>query len=82
MTYKWHTNGSLMRVDQSTTIPDPGDRFFDVSCGRWAVLIRILPKEEANGAPYEALYDGCDKYKPFIATAMLSDIDNIIKTEM
>ena len=78
MTYKHHANGSLMRSNQSMDIPKPGDRFFDVACGRWAILVRVLPKEEAMGAPYEALYEGCERYQPFIATAMLCDISEVI----
>jgi predicted HD phosphohydrolase len=43
------------------------------------LLIRILPREEALGAPFEALYDGCDRFAPFIATAMAHDIGEIVK---
>jgi hypothetical protein len=55
-----------------------GDRFFDVANGRWATLLRIRPADEAMGAPFESLYDGCDLFSPFIATAMCADIGEVI----
>ena len=77
--YKWNDEGNLMRSDQSMILPKPGDRFFDVANGRWALLLRILPKDVALGAPYESIYDGCERYQPYIATAMLSDIGEVIR---
>jgi hypothetical protein len=77
--YKWNDEGNLMRSDQSMILPKPGDRFFDVANGRWALLLRILPKDVALGAPYESIYDGCERYQPYIATAMLSDIGEVIQ---
>lgn len=73
-------NGVLLRKDQKKA-PDleVGDRFFDVANGRWALLLRIRTMEEAFGAPYEGLYDGCDTHKPFIATAMHCDIGEVVK---
>ena len=35
--------------------------------------------EEAMGAPFEALYDGCDRFAPFVATAMHADIGEVVK---
>ena len=73
-------NGLLLREDQDST-PDleVGDRYFDVATARWALLIRIRPVEDAMGAPYEGLYDGCDIHEPFIATAMHADIGEVIR---
>ena len=71
-------SGTLLRKDQ---IEKPeleiGDRFFDLANGRWAILLRIKPPEIALGAPFEALYDGCDRFEPFIGTAMYADIGEI-----
>jgi len=91
-TYKWDDGGNLLRAEQSPLylpprgieeLPrlalQPGDRFYDHAAGRWGLLIRILPREEALGAPFEALYDGCDRFAPFIATAMAHDIGEIVK---
>ena len=68
-------NGVLLRKDQKK-VPsiEVGDRFFDVANGRWALLLRIRPAEEAMGAPFEALYDGCATPKSFIGPAMYCDI--------
>jgi len=77
--YKWDDGGNLLRADQSPLALQPGDRFFDVANGRWGLLIRIRPREEAMGAPFEALYDGCDRFAPFIASAMAHDIGEILK---
>ena len=72
-------HGNILREDQDRA-PEikVGDRFFDCANGRWATLIRIRPTEDALGAPFEGLYDGCDLYSPFIATAMLADIGEVI----
>ena len=71
-------SGTLLRKDQ---VEKPeleiGDRFFDLANGRWAILLRIKPPELALGAPFEALYDGCDRFEPFIGTAMYADIGEI-----
>ena len=77
--YKWDDGGNLLRANQSPLALQPGDRFFDVANGRWGLLIRIRPREEALGAPFEALYDGCDRFAPFIASAMAHDIGEILK---
>ena len=73
-------NGILLRKDQDST-PDlaVGDRFFDCANGRWALLIRIRPPAEAMGAPFEALYEGCDRFAPFVGTAMYADIGEVVK---
>ena len=78
--YYYNEKGNLLREDQ-VNAPDlePGDRFFDVANGRWALLLRILPPKKAMGAPFEALYDGCDRFKPFVATAMHADIGEVVK---
>jgi hypothetical protein len=72
-------HGNILRKDQDRA-PEikVGDRFFDHAIGRWALLIRIKPPEIALGAPFEALYDGCELFKPFIATAMCADIGEVI----
>lgn len=72
-------SGVLLRKDQSS-LPNlnVGDRFFDLANGRWAILLRIKPSEVALGAPFEALYDGCDRFSPFIGTAMHADIGEVI----
>ena len=73
-------NGVLLRKDQDSA-PDlaVGDRFFDCANGRWALLIRIRPPAEAMGAPFEALYEGCDRFAPFVGTAMYADIGEVVK---
>ena len=73
-------NGNILRKDQDQA-PElaVGDRFFDVGNGRWGLLLRIRPEREALGAPFEALYDGCDKFAPFIASAMHADIGDLVK---
>ena len=80
MELKLDKGGVLLRKDQESA-PDleVGDRFFDCANGRWALLIRIRPMEEAMGAPFEALYDGCDRFAPFVATAMHADIGEVVK---
>ena len=77
--YKWDDGGNLLRANQSPLALQPGDRFFDVANGRWGLLIRIRSREESLGAPFEALYDGCDRFAPFIGTAMAHDIGEIVK---
>jgi len=76
---KLDPSGVLLRKDQESP-PDlkVGDRFFDCANGRWATLIRIRPEEEALGAPFEALYDGCERFKSFVGTAMHCDIGEVI----
>ena len=76
--YRWDDNGNLLRADQTSPLPRPGDRFFDVANGRWALLIEVLPPEKAGGAPFRALYDGCDRFDSFIAKAMAADIGEVI----
>ena len=73
-------HGNILRKDQDEA-PElkVGDRFFDVANGRWALLLRIRPPSESMGAPYEALYDGCDRFAPFVATAMHADIGEVIR---
>ena len=77
--FRMDIEGNLLRKDQESS-PDinVGDRFFDILAQSWAILLRILPKSESLGAPYEALYDGCDRFSPFIATAMGIDIGEVI----
>ena len=78
--YRYDKHGNLLRKDQDSAPKlEVGDRFFDVGNGRWGVLLRIRPKEEAMGAPFEALYDGCDRFAPFIASAMHADIGDVVK---
>ena len=55
-----------------------GDRFFDCANGRWATLLRIRHGEAALGAPFEALYDGCELFAPFVGVAMHCDIGEVI----
>tara|TARA_B100000131_G_scaffold172122_1_gene166326 strand:- start:293 stop:562 length:270 start_codon:yes stop_codon:yes gene_type:complete len=71
--------GIILRKDQDRA-PDikVGDRFFDVMAQRWATLLRIRPAEEALGAPFESLYDGCESFSPFIASAMCCDIGEVV----
>lgn len=77
---RYDKNGNILRKDQnSTPVLEVGDRFFDLANGRWAILLRIKPPEIALGAPFEALYDGCDRFGPFIGTAMHADIGEVIK---
>ena len=72
-------HGNILRKDQCEAPGlKVGDRFFDVANGRWAILLRIRQAEEAMGAPFEALYDGCERFKPFIAAAMHADIGEVI----
>ncbi len=72
-------HGNILRKDQSEAPGlKVGDRFFDVANGRWAILLRIRQAEEAMGAPFEALYDGCNRFAPFVATAMHADIGEVI----
>jgi hypothetical protein len=77
--YKLDDRGILHRANQDPLYLKPGDRFFDVANGRWGLLIRIRPREEALGAPFEALYDGCDRFKSFIGSAMACDIGEVIQ---
>ena len=77
--FRYDKHGNLLRKDQSRgPVLSVGDRFFDVANGRWALLLRIRPPSESMGAPYEALYDGCDRFAPFVATAMHADIGEVI----
>ena len=71
--------GVILRKDQDRA-PNisVGDRFFDVMAQRWATLLRIRPAEEALGAPFESLYDGCEHFSPFIASAMCCDIGEVV----
>ncbi len=72
-------HGIILRREQHQAPElNVGDRFFDVDNGRWATLLRIRPEPEALGAPFEALYDGCDTYGPFIGCAMHCDIGEIL----
>ena len=72
-------NGILLRKNQDHTPSlNVGDRFFDCANGRWATLLRIRPMEEALGAPFEALYDGCELFSPFVGVAMHCDIGEVI----
>jgi len=77
--YRRDANGNLLRKDQDPLYLKPGDRFFDVANGRWALCTRIIPREEARGAPFEALYDGCERFKSFIGSAMAHDIGEVIQ---
>ncbi len=73
-------NGNILRKDQDRAPElEVGDRFFDVANGRWGLLLRIRPQWEALGAPFEALYEGCDRFAPFIASAMHADIGEVVK---
>jgi hypothetical protein len=76
---RYDKHGNILRKGQERA-PDieVGDRFFDVGNGRWATLLRIRPADEALGAPFEALYDGCECFSPFIASAMCADIGEVI----
>ena len=77
---RYDKHGNILRKDQVKAPElEPGDRFFDVANGRWALLLRIRPPAEALGAPYEALYQGCDRFAPFIGTAMHADIGEVVK---
>ena len=78
--FRYDKHGNLLRKDQSRgPVLSVGDRFFDVANGRWALLLRIRPPAESMGAPYEALYDGCDRFAPFVATAMHADIGEVVR---
>ena len=71
-------HGILLRKNQSHAPSlKVGDRFFDCANGRWAILLRIRPAEEAMGAPFEALYDGCELFAPFVGVAMHCDIGQV-----
>jgi hypothetical protein len=75
---RYDKHGNILRKDQDKTpVLNVGDRFFDCGNGRWATLLRIRPREEALGAPFEALYDGCDRFGPFIGHAMHADIGDV-----
>lgn len=77
---RYDKHGNILRKDQDEAPSlKVGDRFFDCANGRWATLLRIRPIEEALGAPFEALYDGCDRFAPFVASAMHADIGEIEK---
>jgi hypothetical protein len=78
-TYRIATNGNILRADQKEFRLNIGDRFFDRGNGRWAILLNIRPETESLGAPFEALYDGCSAYGPFVGYAMHADIGDIIK---
>ena len=41
------------------------------------ILLRIRPFEEALGAPFEALYDRCELFAPFVGVAMHCDIGEV-----
>ena len=72
-------NGILLRKDQDHAPSlKVGDRFFDCANGRWATLLRIRQAKEALGAPFEALYDGCELFAPFVGVAMHCDIGEVI----
>jgi len=76
---RYDKHGNILRNDQDKTpVLNIGDRFFDVANGRWATLLRIRSREEALGAPFEALYDGCDLFSPFVGHAMYADIGEVI----
>jgi|TARA_R110000803_G_scaffold40465_1_gene87225 hypothetical protein len=71
-------HGILLRKNQvHAPVLNVGDRFFDCGNGRWATLLRIRPDEEAMGAPFEALYDGCERFAPFVGVAMHCDIGEV-----
>ena len=71
-------HGILLRKNQSHAPSlKVGDRFFDCANGRWAILLRIRPAEAAMGAPFEALYDGCELFAPFVGVAMHCDIGQV-----
>ena len=73
-----NSQGILLRKSQDRAPNlNGGDRFFDCANGRWATLLRIRPVNEALGAPFEALYDGCDRFAAFIGVAMHCDIGEI-----
>lgn len=78
--YYYDKKGNLLRKNQGEA-PELaiGDRFFDVGNGRWALLLEILPKGKAMGAPFRALYEGCERFQPFVATAMHADIGEVVK---
>jgi len=78
--YYYDKQANLLRKNQVKAPElEVGDRFFDVANGRWGLLLRIRSKEAALGAPFEALYDGCDRFAPFVATAMHADIGEVVK---
>ena len=59
--YYYDNKGNLLRNNQDKAPElEVGDMFFDVGNGRWGLLLRILPHGKAMGAPFEALYNGCD----------------------
>jgi hypothetical protein len=67
--------GNILRKDQKETPKlNVGDRFFDCAMGQWATLLRIRPVQEANGAPFEARYDGYENLGSFIGYAMYADV--------
>ena len=78
VSYYRDKKGNLLRSDQLEA-PDlkVGDRFFDCAYGRWATLIRI---REDFSAPFESLYNGCERFAPFVAYAMYADIGEIEKS--
>jgi hypothetical protein len=71
--------GILLRKGQEVPTLNVGDRFFDCANGRWATLLRIRPMDEALGAPFEALYDGCERFDPFVGVAMHCDIGEVLR---
>lgn len=72
-------HGNLLRKNQDHAPSlKVGDRFFDCANGRWAILTAIRNQEDSHGAPFEALYDGCAAFGPFIGHAMHCDIGEII----
>ena len=78
--YYYDKKGNLLRKNQDTAPElEVGDRFFDVGNGRWGLLIEILPKDKAMGAPFRALYEGCETWPPFVGTAMHADIGEVVK---
>ena len=78
--YHYDKKGNLLRKNQAKAPElEVGDRFFDVANGRWALLLEILPKSKAMGAPFKALYAGCERFQAFVATAMHADIGEVVK---
>ena len=79
---RYDEKGRILRLDQRVAPKlNVGDRFYDVVSERWATLLRVRPPEEAMGAPFEALYDGCDRFGPFVGTAMHADIGEVISAQ-
>ena len=56
-----------------------------LSRNKYGILLRknqvhtpVLNVEEALGAPFEALYDGCELFAPFVGVAMHCDIGEVV----